>query len=347
MLFSSVVSVLALAVSSVNAHGYINNFVADGKTYKGPVAGGAKIASPIRQISTTSPYKDVNGPGMTCGRDSKPASQIATVTAGSTIKMSWEDHPGDTWNHDLGPLMTYMTKVPSGQTADKFNPSNAQWFKVAQDGIQKNGKWAQASLMTGAFHSVTIPKNIPSGQYLIRAEIIALHLADKRGGVEFYGNCIQVDVKGGTGGANFLNGVTTAKFPGTYSLDDKGIHVNVFNGKLNYVFPGPPVAKFSSGASVKATNNNTTTPNDETTTSSTSTTKSKPTSGSGKNNSGSTKNNTSGDLVVKAEPEAATPTNCSTKSNSRRSTPGWTSRMHKRYLGAVPAPAAVHGRKSE
>lgn len=307
MLFSSVLSVFALAVSSVNAHGYIKQLVADGKTYKGPVAGGAKISSPIRQISTTSPYKDVNGPGMTCGRDAKTASLIADVTAGSTIKMSWEDHPGDTWNHDLGPLITYMTKVPEGQTADKFNPSNAQWFKVSQAGIGSNGKWAQAALMSGAFHSVTIPKNIPSGQYIMRHEIIALHLADKRGGVEFYGNCIQFNVKGGTGGDNFLNGVATAKFPGGYKLDDKGIHVNVFNKGFKYTFPGPAVASFSgnSGASVKASVNGTNTSDDETT----STTKPKPTS-TGKSN---------------------------------KNTRSWTSRMHKRYLGALAAPAP-HGR---
>lgn len=322
MLFPTVLSVLALAVSSVNAHGYIKEFVADGKTYKGPVAGGAKISSPVRQISTTNPYKDVNGPGMTCGLNSKTASLIADVTAGSTVKMSWEDHPGDTWNHDLGPLMTYMTKVPTGQTADKFNPSSAQWFKVAQDGIGSNGKWAQASLMTGAFHSVQIPKNIPSGQYLIRAEIIALHLADKRGGVEFYGNCVQVNVKNGAGGANFLNGVATAKFPGGYSLDDKGIFVNVFNKGLKYVFPGPAVAKFStSSASVKSTSTNTTTTSndDETIT---------------KTNTGSGKS-TTGNTVVKSDPETSTG---STKTNCRRS---WASRMHKRYLGAVAAPAPV------
>ncbi|KDN47401.1 hypothetical protein RSAG8_03541, partial [Rhizoctonia solani AG-8 WAC10335] len=117
------------------------------------------------------------------------------------------------------------------------------------------------------------------------------------------------------------NGVTTAKFPGAYSLDDKGIHVNVFNGKLNYAFPGPAIAKFSAGtSSVKATNNNSTTSDDdETTTSATTTTKSKPTPGSGKGS----------------------------KSNDRRSIPGWTSRMHKRYLGAVRAPAAVQAQASD
>lgn len=326
MLFPSVLSVLALAVSSVNAHGYIKNFVADGKTYKGPVAGGAKISSPIRQISTTSPYKDVNGPGMTCGRDAKTASLIADVTAGSTIKMSWEDHPGDTWNHDLGPLMTYMTKVPDGQTADKFNPSSASWFKIGQDGVGSNGKWAQAALMSGAFHSVAVPKNIPSGQYLIRAEIIALHLADKRGGVEFYGNCIQVNVKGGSGS---LTGAATAKFPGGYSLDDKGIHVNVFNKGLKYTFPGPALFKGSSAASVKSTSTNststTTSDDDETIT-----------TGSGKNGS----KTTTGNAVVKDEDATSSSSApASTKTNCRRS---WASRMHKRYLGAMAAPAPAH-----
>ncbi|CAE7228313.1 unnamed protein product [Rhizoctonia solani] len=305
-------SVLALAVSSVNAHGYINKLVADGKTYNGLVAGGAKIASPIRQISgsTTSPFKDVNGAGMTCGRDAKPASVIADVTAGSTIKMSWEDHPGDTWNHDLCPLMTYMTKVSAGQTANynKFNPSSAQWLKVAQDYIGSNGKWAQASLTSGAFHSVTIPKNFPSGQSIFRSEIIALHLTGKQGGAY----------------ANFLNGVATAKFPNGYSLDNKGIHVNVFNGGLKYQFPGPAVAKFSGSsavASVKVANNNSTSTDDETTSSSASSTKKSQATGK------------------KLNPD-------STKSHNGKSARTWASRMHKRYLGAIPAPAAIQERVS-
>ncbi|CAE6438999.1 glycosyl hydrolase family 61 domain-containing protein [Rhizoctonia solani AG-1 IA] len=339
MLFSSVLSAMALAVSSVSAHGYIGVLTANGKSYKGPVAGGPKIKSPIRQISTTSPYKDVNGPGMTCGRDAKNAALIADVDAGSKITMTWDDHPGDTWNHDLGPLMTYMTKVPEGQTADKFNPANAQWFKVAQDGLKSNGKWVQADLMSGGAHSVTIPKNIPSGQYLMRSEIIALHLADKRGGVEFYGNCIQFNVKNGAGGSNFLDGVTTAKFPGTYSLDDKGIHINVFNRLKSYPFPGPAIAKFASGGSVKATvSANSTSDDDETTTT-------KPDSGSSKSKSGNTKSKDEEKRCSEADP--AKPASGSNKHNARSAVAGWTSRMHKRYLGAVAAPAPAVAPVSE
>ncbi|KAF8748559.1 Glycosyl hydrolase family 61 [Rhizoctonia solani] len=317
MLFSSVLSAMALAVSSVSAHGYIGVLTANGKSYKGPVAGGPKIKSPIRQISTTSPYKDVNGPGMTCGRDAKNAALIADVDAGSKITMTWDDHPGDTWNHDLGPLMTYMTKVPEGQTADKFNPANAQWFKVAQDGLKSNGKWVQADLMSGGAHSVTIPKNIPSGQYLMRSEIIALHLADKRGGVEFYGNCIQFNVKNGAGGSNFLDGVTTAKFPGTYSLDDKGIHINVFNRLKSYPSPALPLPNLLLAVPSKRP----------------------------KSKSGNTKSKDEEKRCSEADP--AKPASGSNKHNARSAVAGWTSRMHKRYLGAVAAPAPAVAPVSE
>ncbi|QRW16580.1 glycoside hydrolase family 61 protein [Rhizoctonia solani] len=328
MLFSSVLSAMALAVSSVSAHGYIGVLTANGKSYKGPVAGGPKIKSPIRQISTTSPYKDVNGPGMTCGRDAKNAALIADVDAGSKITMTWDDHPGDAWDHDLGPLMTYMTKVPEGQTADKFNPANAQWFKVAQDGLKSNGKWVRlTSVTTGGAHSVTIPKNIPSGQYLMRSEIIALHLADKRGGVEFYGNCIQ------------FNRRLDRQVSWRLLLDDKGIHINVFNKLKSYPFPGPAVAKFASGGSVKGTvSANSTSDDDETTTT-------KPNSGSSKPKSGNTKSKDEEKRCSEADP--AKPASGSNKHNARSAVAGWTSRMHKRYLGAVAAPAPAVAPVSE
>lgn len=145
---------------------------ADGKSYKGPVAGGAKISSPIRQISTTSPWKDPNGAGITCGRNPKNAALVAPVTAGSVVELSWEDHPGTNWQHDMGPLITYMAKVgrgsysfetflsdcwslrfrqvPTGQTADKFDATQANFFKISQAG-QTGNTWVQASLSEGAY----------------------------------------------------------------------------------------------------------------------------------------------------------------------------------------------------
>ncbi|KAG6817014.1 hypothetical protein H0H87_000636 [Tephrocybe sp. NHM501043] len=43
----------------------------------------------------------------------------------------------------------------------------------------------------------TIPKTLPSGQYLVRMESIALHEAASVGGAQFYIGCGQINVTGG------------------------------------------------------------------------------------------------------------------------------------------------------
>jgi hypothetical protein len=40
----------------------------------------------------------------------------------------------------MGPLITWMAKVPAGQTADKFDASKGDFFKVHQEG-QEGKKW--------------------------------------------------------------------------------------------------------------------------------------------------------------------------------------------------------------
>jgi hypothetical protein len=49
----------------------------------------------------------------------------------------------------------------------------------------------------GKPRSVVIPKELEDGQYILRHELIALHLADKKNNAEFYTSCIQLEVTGG------------------------------------------------------------------------------------------------------------------------------------------------------
>jgi cellulase len=39
---------------------------------------------------------------------------------------------------------------------------------------------------------VLIPADTPSGDYLLRAEVIALHTASQAGGAQFYASCYQI-----------------------------------------------------------------------------------------------------------------------------------------------------------
>ena len=95
-------------------------------------------------------------------------------------------------------------------------------------------------------HSFTLPSTLASGGYLLRHEIIALHLADQPGGAEFYPGCIQIKVGGNQSGAPSPNELV--RFPGAYSDNDPGILVNAFS-KAAYKFPGPAVSKLASKSS--------------------------------------------------------------------------------------------------
>jgi hypothetical protein len=108
----------------------------------------------------------------------------------------------------------------------------------------------------GTNYEVTVPQAIENGDYIMRHEIIALHLADSKGGAEFYTSCYQLRVTGGTGSGAVT---PTAKFPGAYSATDPGIFTpKVFDSGFKYQFPGPAIPKFAAGTGVASSN--TTTP---------------------------------------------------------------------------------------
>ena len=72
-------------------------------------------------------------------------------------------------------------------------------------------------------YTFTVPSSIASGQYLLRAEAIALHAAGSAGGAQFYMTCYQINVTGG--GSTVPAGVS---LPGAYSANDPGILINIY-----------------------------------------------------------------------------------------------------------------------
>lgn len=79
-----------------------------------------------------------------------------------------------------------MAKVPAGQTVESWDGSGNVWFKIyAEQASVSGGQLSWGSLNKGTV-SVTVPKNTPSGDYLLRVEHIALHQASNAGGAQFY-----------------------------------------------------------------------------------------------------------------------------------------------------------------
>lgn len=87
--------------------------------------------------------------------------------------------------------------------------------------------------------SVTIPRCVENGEYLLRVEHIALHSASAPGGAQLYLSCAQIRVTGGTGG---IKGQLVS-FPGAYKANDPGIQFQLYwPPPQTYINPGPPVA---------------------------------------------------------------------------------------------------------
>lgn len=258
MLFRTVIATLA-AVAGVSAHGYVSQVKIGNKTFSGPFPfSNNNAASPIRKISTTFPITSANDANMNCGFNAAPAAQVAAANPGDTVTLTWKSGREKNWGHSLGPIMTYLAQVPAGQTADKFDTKNAKFFKIDQTG-QTGGAgtgWVQAGIKGGKTYTLTLPKDLPAGDYIMRHELIALHFAQtKKDGAQFYPSCIQMRVGGGSNAPKAIS-AQTVSFPGGYTAGDKSLFVpDLFKNNFVYSFPGPALVKSFGAASTKSTMN--------------------------------------------------------------------------------------------
>lgn len=264
MLFTTVFALAA--VTSVSAHGYISSVKIGAKTYSGPFPfSNNNAASPIRKITTTFPITSATDADMNCGKGAVKAAQVATANPGDKVTLSWQSGQNKNWGHSLGPIMTYLAQVPAGQTADKFDTKSAKFFKIDQTG-QTGGAgtgWVQASIKNGKSYTLTLPANLPAGDYIMRHELIALHFAQKKNGAQFYPGCIQLRVGGGSASPKAIS-AQTVSFPGGYTPNDKTLFVpDLFKNNFVYTFPGPALTKSISTASVASVSS---TPGNSTTT---------------------------------------------------------------------------------
>lgn len=130
--------------------------------------------------------------------------------------------------------MAYMKKVTNATTDPGYGSG---WFKISQAGLNSATQtWAVTDLIANkGVQSIAIPACLANGQYLLRAELIALHAAGSAQGAQFYMECAQINVSGGTG----TKTPSTVSLPGAYSATDPGILINIYQTLTSYTIPGP------------------------------------------------------------------------------------------------------------
>lgn len=87
-----------------------------------------------------------------------------------------------------------VTKVEDATTAD----GSTGWFKIYADtwsaalgaSVGSSDNWGTKDMNTCCGHvALKIPSDIPAGDYLLRAEVIALHVAQSPKGAQFFMSC--------------------------------------------------------------------------------------------------------------------------------------------------------------
>jgi hypothetical protein len=227
-----IITCLFLIATTVQSHWTYDRIIVNGKV----------IGEPYQYIrksnNSNTPLQNVNSTDMRCnsgGASGIPLkTQTLTVAAGSELGFSI----ASTFGHP-GPQQVYLSKAP--ETAEKYE-GEGDWAKIytltyslnasygASDGILK---WATHKAQTFNF---LLPSSTPPGEYLLRAEGLALHAAHKANNAQFYVGCAQIRVTGE--GKGVLG--PTIKFPGGYRWDSEGVLIPEFWSKIsNYTAPGP------------------------------------------------------------------------------------------------------------
>ncbi|KAL2876986.1 hypothetical protein SGCOL_007820 [Colletotrichum sp. CLE4] len=128
--------------------------------------------------------------------------------------------------------MVYLSSVADAATAD----GSSSFFKIFESGyFANNNTWGNDLINEGCGkQNVVIPSDIAPGDYLLRAETVALHAAGSENGAQYYMSCYQISVTGS--GTAKPEGVV---FPGAYKATDPGLLINIYNTITSYVIPGP------------------------------------------------------------------------------------------------------------
>ncbi|KAH7345852.1 glycoside hydrolase [Pyrenochaeta sp. MPI-SDFR-AT-0127] len=222
--------VLAAAASSASAHTIFSS------------VNGGKHGDGVRVPSYNGPISDVSSNDIVCNGGPNPTTKTSTVItlqAGSTASLLWRHMPGTTSENVVdashkGPVMAYLKKVSDATTDTGIGGG---WFKIQQDGFDGTSWGVDRLIANKGIQSVTIPRCIAPGQYLLRAELIALHAAGQSMGAQFYMECAQINIVG----ASADKTPATVSFPGTYKQNDPGVIYNLYNGQKTYTVPGPSV----------------------------------------------------------------------------------------------------------
>jgi len=173
-----------------------------------------------RRWDTIDPVFSVADKALACNTPGTPAESYIPIEAGQNITALYYF-----WLHPVGPMAVWLAAC--GHSCRDVDVNEIEWFKIWHSGIVGDAYMGLAGAMwyqknfqkwdgTPAAWPVTIPAALKPGLYLIRHEILSIHVANKP---QFYPECAHLNVTGD--GSALPPSSFYKKFPGAYALDGK------------------------------------------------------------------------------------------------------------------------------
>lgn len=242
-MLSSIALWLLIAISTTTAHTVFTTlFINDANQ-----GDGTCVRMPLNGSTSTYPVEPITSTDMACGRDGlSPVAFACPAAAGSKLTFEFREYadgsqPGALDPSHKGPCAVYLKQV-SNLTSSAADGDG--WFKIWDSGYDETAqKWCTEKLIDdNGLLSVALPSALPTGYFLVRPELLALHQADK-GDPQFYVGCAQLFVQGSAPGTVSIPAGKSVSIPGYVQASDRGLTFNIYNQPmaLPYPMPGPEV----------------------------------------------------------------------------------------------------------
>ncbi|KAJ4290537.1 hypothetical protein N0V90_010754 [Kalmusia sp. IMI 367209] len=270
-------AVLAAAlISQAAAHTYVKEFQAGGKTYAGFYAAdksGGDDSSPAWRTNQGWGFQPVfgdkiNTPDIIAHIDGEPSPFTAPVDAGSDVKFTWQ-HDGDCGGEEVGWdcshhgwTATYL--APCNGDCANVKKEDLSFFKIHQAGLldyregryseggerENTGYWGTDAIFYdgGNSQTVTIPKELPSGNYVLRTEVASIHNNGDVSQRQFWPQALNIAIQNGNDNAQMPAGVKATEI---YSSSDELLTWDLYQheaGKTIPDAPGPALAPCAAGS---------------------------------------------------------------------------------------------------
>ncbi|KAH6847545.1 glycoside hydrolase family 61 protein [Chaetomium sp. MPI-CAGE-AT-0009] len=268
---------LALLSGPALAHGGLANYTVGETWYRGydpstPAAD--QLGQPWmiqRQWASIDPIFSVSDPYLACNNPGAAPPAYIPVRAGDNITaVYWY------WLHPVGPMTVWLARCGGGDDGEDgddgvdcrdVDMAEVGWFKIWEAGLLEGpnlaeGLWYQKSFQrwdgSPGLWPVAIPAGLKSGLYMIRHEILSIHVELKP---QFYPECAHLNVTGG--GELVVPEEVLVRFPGVYREDgeclftwgmlggavlmgaDPSIFIDIYSeenaNRTDYTIPGGPI----------------------------------------------------------------------------------------------------------